>query len=450
MNKPATEQIGILIVDDEKVVRESLFNWFRDEGYLVDMAAEGMEALRKLHEKSFDIVILDIKMPGMDGMELQKRLREIDQNIVIIIMTAYASVDTAVQALKAGAFDYVTKPIDPDDLSHLIRNAIEKRQLVRENLRLKEEIQTLAAMDQIVGESAAMQKVFKLVQTVADTDTTVMIRGESGTGKELVARAIHINSKRRYFPIIPINCGALPDPLVESELFGHERGAFTGAQFRRKGKLELAHGGTVFLDEIGDIGPKTQMDLLRVIETKQFSRLGGNATISADFRLLSATNRDMEAAVKAGTFREDLYYRLNVFTIALPALRERVEDLPPLVNFFIRKFATAMNKPFTGIEPGTIELLQKYPWPGNVRELQNAVERAMVIGSPPLIRSEDFPLGIASANPDPAPYALDDMEKQHIARMLDQCGGNVSQAAQLLQIDRATLYNKIKKYGLRK
>ncbi len=450
MNKPATEQIGILIVDDEKVVRESLFNWFRDEGYLVDIAAEGMEALRKLHEKSFDIVILDIKMPGMDGMELQKRLREIDQNIVIIIMTAYASVDTAVQALKAGAFDYVTKPIDPDDLSHLIRNAIEKRQLVRENLRLKEEIQTLAAMDQIVGESAAMQKVFKLVQTVADTDTTVMIRGESGTGKELVARAIHINSKRRYFPIIPINCGALPDPLVESELFGHERGAFTGAQFRRKGKLELAHGGTVFLDEIGDIGPKTQMDLLRVIETKQFSRLGGNATISADFRLLSATNRDMEAAVKAGTFREDLYYRLNVFTIALPALRERVEDLPPLVNFFIRKFATAMNKPFTGIEPGTIELLQKYPWPGNVRELQNAVERAMVIGSPPLIRSEDFPLGIASANPDPAPYALDDMEKQHIARMLDQCGGNVSQAAQLLQIDRATLYNKIKKYGLRK
>jgi DNA-binding NtrC family response regulator len=450
MNKPATEQIGILIVDDEKVVRESLFNWFRDEGYLVDIAAEGMEALRKLHEKSFDIVILDIKMPGMDGMELQKRLREIDQNIVIIIMTAYASVDTAVQALKAGAFDYVTKPIDPDDLSHLIRNAIEKRQLVRENLRLKEEIQTLAAMDQIVGESAAMQKVFKLVQTVADTDTTVMIRGESGTGKELVARAIHINSKRRYFPIIPINCGALPDPLVESELFGHERGAFTGAQFRRKGKLELAHGGTVFLDEIGDIGPKTQMDLLRVIETRQFSRLGGNATISADFRLLSATNRDMEAAVKAGTFREDLYYRLNVFAIALPALRERVEDLPPLVNFFIRKYATAMNKPFTGIEPGTIELLQKYPWPGNVRELQNAVERAMVIGSPPLIRSEDFPLGIASANPDPAPYALDDVEKQHIARMLDQCGGNVSQAAQLLQIDRATLYNKIKKYGLRK
>ena len=342
------EQVSMLIVDDEQVVRDSLRDWFLQEGFQVETAAEAMEALEKLRDSSFDIALLDIKMPGMDGIELQHRLREIDNQLAIIIMTAYATVDTAVQALKQGAYDYITKPIDPDDLSRLIRNAVTQRQLLRENLRLKEEIQSLISMDQIVGESQQMQEIFKLIQTVAETDVTVMIQGASGTGKELVARAIHVNSRRRYFPLIAINCGAMTDTLVESELFGHERGAFTGAQYRRKGRLELAHKGTIFFDEIGNIGPKTQMDLLRVIETKQFTRLGGNQVVEADFRIISATNKNLEDAVKDGTFREDLYYRLNVFNIQLPSLKERASDIPLLVDHFVHKFATKMNKPFTG------------------------------------------------------------------------------------------------------
>ena len=384
------DRVTVLIVDDEQVVRDSLKAWFAQDGYHVETAAEASEALEKLSDFSFDVALLDIRMPGMDGIELQRRLKEIDNHLVTIIMTAYASVDTAVQALKQGAYDYITKPIDPDDLSRLVRNAVTQRHLVRENLMLKEEIRFLVYMDQMIGESRQMQEIFKLIQTVADMDTTVMIQGASGTGKELVARAIHANSKRKHFPIIAINCGALPDTLVESELFGHERGAFTGAQYRRKGKLELAHKGTAFFDEIGNIGPKTQMDLLRVIETKRFTRLGGNQVVEADFRIISATNSNLEDAVKEGTFREDLYYRLNVFNIQLPSLKERSSDIPLLVDHFLCKFATSMNKPFSGVDPDAMKLLTQYSWPGNVRELQNAVERAMVVGKPPLITIDDF------------------------------------------------------------
>jgi DNA-binding NtrC family response regulator len=449
------DQVSMLIVDDEQVVRDSLMNWFAQEGCLVETASGGMEALEKLRGSSFDVVLLDVKMPGMDGIELQQRLMEIDSQLEIIIMTAYATVDTAVQALKQGAYDYITKPIDPDDLSRLIRNAVTKRRLSRENLRLKEEIQSLISTDQIVGESPQIQEIFKLIQTVADTDITVMLQGASGTGKELVARAIHVNSKRRYFPLIEINCGALTDTLVESELFGHERGAFTGAQYRRKGKLEMAHKGTIFFDEIGNIGPKTQMDLLRVIETKRFTRLGGNQVIEADFRIISATNTSLEDAVKEGTFREDLYYRLNVFNIQLPALKERASDIPLLVNHFVRKFAAAVNRPFTGVDPQAMEVLKQYPWPGNVRELQNAVERAVVVGTPPLLTLDGFPClvgGQAEGQPpcDPEPVLpLSEVERRYIQLALDKTGGNVSLAAQLLEVDRATIYNKIKKYGLR-
>src|SRR5208283_248256 len=357
-----TDQTSMLIVDDEPSVRESLKQWFLPEGYRVETANGAMDALDKLRNSSFDIALLDVKMPGMDGIELQQRLKEIDSQLVIIIMTAYATVDTAVQALKQGAYDYITKPVDPDDLSRLIRNAAVQRSLIRENLSLKEEIQALISVDQIVGESRQTLEILKLIQTVAPTDVTVMIQGASGTGKELVARAIHFNSKRKYFPLITINCGALTDTLVESELFGHERGAFTGAQYRRKGKLEMAHKGAIFFDEIGNIGPKTQMDLLRVIETKRFTRLGGNQVVEADFRIISATNRNLEDAVKEGVFREDLYYRLNVFNIQLPSLKERASDIPLLVNHFVGKFATAMNKPFMGVDPQTMEWLRRQPW----------------------------------------------------------------------------------------
>ena len=440
----------MLIVDDEPSVRESLRHWFLPEGYRVETAAEAMEALEKLRDSSFDIVLLDIKMPGMDGIELQQRMKEIDGQLAVIIMTAYATVDTAVQALKQGAYDYITKPVDPDDLSRLIRNAAAQRRLISENLSLKEEIRSLISVDQIVGESRQMQEVLKLIQTVAQSDVTVMVQGASGTGKELVARAIHFNSKRKYFPLITINCGAMTDTLVESELFGHERGAFTGAQYRRKGRLELAHKGAIFFDEIGNIGPKTQMDLLRVIETKRFTRLGGNQVVEADFRIISATNRNLEDAVKDGSFREDLYYRLNVFNIQLPRLKERATDIPLLVNHFLRKFATAMNKPFTGVDPQTMDLLKRQPWPGNVRELQNAIERAVVVGRPPLITADDFPFAVAWREPSDAGEVLPlaEIEKRHIQFALNKTGGNVSLAAQLLEVDRATVYNKIKKYCL--
>jgi len=445
-----TDQASMLIVDDETSVRESLMHWFLPEGYRVETAAGGTEALDKLRDSSFDVALLDIKMPGMDGIELQQRLREIDGQLAIIIMTAYATVDTAVQALKQGAYDYITKPVDPDDLSRLVRNAIVQRRLLRENLSLKEGIRSLVSVDEIVGESRQVQEILKVVQTVAESDVTVMIQGASGTGKELIARAIHFNSKRRYFPLITINCGAMTDTLVESELFGHERGAFTGAQYRRKGKLELAHKGAIFLDEIGNIGPKTQMDLLRVIETKRFTRLGGNQVVEADFRIISATNRNLEEAVKEGDFREDLYYRLNVFNIQLPSLKERASDIPLLVNHFVRKFGTAMNKPFTGVDPQTMEWLKQQPWPGNIRELQNAIERAVVVGKPPLVTLNDLPCPVdwrrSSAAEEVLPLA--EVEKRHIQFALEKTNGNVTLASQLLEVDRATVYNKIKKYCL--
>ena len=447
-----TEQVSMLIVDDERSVRESLMHWFLPEGYRVETAAEAMEALDKLRDSSFDVVLLDIKMPGMDGIELQQRLKEIDSQMAVIIMTAYATVDTAVQALKQGAYDYITKPVDPDDLSRLIRNAVVQRRLVRENLSLKEGIRSLISVEQIVGESRQIKEILELIQTVAQSDVTVMIQGPSGTGKELVARAIHFNSNRRHFPLIAINCGALTDTLVESELFGHEKGAFTGAQYRRKGKLEMAHKGAIFFDEIGNIGPKTQMDLLRVIETKRFTRLGGNQVVEVDFRIISATNKNLEDAVKDGTFREDLYYRLNVFNIQLPALKERASDIPPLVDHFVRKFAIAMNKPFTGVDPQTMEWLKQQPWPGNVRELQNAIERAVVVGKPPLITLTDLPCPTGWRAPSDSVtdevLPLAEIEKRHIQLALNKTGGNVSLAAQLLEVDRATVYNKVKKYSL--
>jgi len=442
--------IGILVVDDELSVRDSLYHWFKQDGYRVDVAADATEALKKLKEGPWDIILIDIKMPGMDGMELQQRIKEIDKTITVIIMTAYASVDTAVRALKEGAFDYIVKPFDPDELTHLVRNAVHQRRLTAENVQLREKIDELSKLDEIVGESQAMKKVFEMVRTVAQTDSTVLIRGESGTGKELIARAIHANSPRRYFPIIPVNCGALPEGILESELFGHEKGAFTGAQYRRKGKLEMADGGTLFLDEVGDIPPKMQVDLLRVLETKQFTRLGGNQVLKVDFRLIGATNKNLEKLVEDGVFREDLYYRINVFSIYLPPVRERREDIPLLAHHFVKKFALAMNKKITGISPEAMDLLVRYDWPGNVRELENALERAMVVGKGPQIQVQDLPFQLANKMRIPVADSLDAVEKSHIATILDRTGWNITRSAEILGIDRVTLYNKIKKYGLKK
>ena len=444
------ENYRILIVDDEFVVRDSLYNWFRDDGYKVETAENASEALKKIQDKTFDIALLDIKMPGIDGIELQKRINKVASDITVIIITAYASVNTAVQALKEGAFDYITKPFDPDELSHLVKNAIMQRNLKAENNHLKEQIKELSRFEEIIGESTAIQKVFELVETVSNTDSTVMIRGESGTGKELIARAIHSRSNRRFFPIITINCGAMAEGLMESELFGHEKGAFTGAQYRRKGKFEMADGGTMFFDEIGNIGMKMQMELLRVIETKDFSRVGGNETINVDFRIICASNLSLEDAVKDGLFREDLYYRLNVFTINIPPLRERRSDIPLLVRHFIKKYSKIMNKKVLGIESKAMDTLLKYKWPGNVRELENAIERAMVIGKNENITLADLSFQFDNFNSMPESETIADVERMHILKILKSTDWNISRSADILKIDRVTLYNKIKKYQLKK
>jgi DNA-binding NtrC family response regulator len=441
---------SILIIDDEAVVRDSLSKWFREDGFKIGAAENAAAGLRLLQSSAWDIILLDIKMPGMDGIELQQRIMEIDPTATIIFITAHATVESAVQALKRGAFDYVTKPVDPDYLSHLVQNALKQRLLSGENIKLKESITEFFKVDDIIGESPQIQKVYELIQTVSPTDTTVMIRGESGTGKELIARAIHGNSQRRFFPIVTVNCGALSEGVLESELFGHERGAFTGAQYKRKGKLELADGGTLFLDEIGNITMKTQMDLLRVLESKQFTRVGGNDIIKVDFRVICATNKDLEKAITDGTFREDLYYRLNVFTIVVPPLRERKSDIPIIANYFVKKYSQAMGKLIKCISPEAMDILVRYDWHGNVRELENAIERAMVVGSPPAIKSADLPFQLNNNRKTAASGSLALVEKEYITVTLNENHWNISRSAEILGIDRVTLYNKIEKYGLKK
>ncbi len=445
------KKFKILVVDDEKIVRESLFHWFEEEGYEVETAEDALIALKKFDRGKYDLALLDMKMPGMSGLELLSKIKEIDPDCIVILITAFASVPSAIQALKQGAYDYVTKPVDPDELNHLVKNALEQKALKEENYRLKSSFEEMIIPDNLVGESEEMQKIFELISTVAPTDTTVMIRGESGTGKELVAKAIHLNSKRKYFPIVTVNCGALAETLLESELFGHEKGSFTGAHHRRKGKFEMANGGTIFLDEIGSISTKMQIELLRVIETKKFSRVGGNDVISSDFRVIAATNERLEDLVKEGKFREDLFYRLNVFTLVIPPLRERKKDIPVLANYFLNKFSTAMNKGIKSISNEAMNFLVEYNWYGNVRELENAIERAVVVGKGSQIQISDLPFG--SQNTEVAEkqnLSLAEIEKEYIEKTLIKNDWNISRSAEILGIDRVTLYNKIGKYGLKK
>lgn len=443
------EAISILVVDDEPIVRESLGSWFRQDGFSVDLAQSGREALEKLTAGLWDIFLIDIKMPQMDGLELQRKIKEINPEATIIIMTAYASVETAVEAMKQGAYDYIIKPFDPENLELLIRNALERKQLVKENVQLKQKIDEMCRFNEIIGKSEPIQRVMEQVNLVSQSNTTVLLRGASGTGKELIARAIHANSPRRYMPIVVVNCGALSEGILESELFGHEKGAFTGAQYRRKGKLEMADGGTLFLDEIGDISLKTQVDLLRVLEERKISRVGGNTQIPVDFRLVAATNRNLEAFVAEGRFREDLYYRLNVFSITLPPLHERQEDIPPIAEHFLQKFSQNMNKPVVEFSKEAMAMLVAYEWPGNIRELQNAIERAVLICKTKKIQCEDLPFHTTKIEETQTSKALSAVEREHIKRVLDATDGNISQAARLLEIDRVTLYNKMKKFDLK-
>ena len=436
---------NLLVVDDELIVRDSLDKWFCEEGYDVSVADSAHEALAKMAAKRFDLALVDIKMPGTDGVELQRRMHEIDPDMLVIIMTGYASVETAVAALKNGAYDYVSKPFDPDDIAHTIHNALSHKQAQQENARLRETVASVVRPQEIVGQSAPMVRVFEAIQTVGPTDATVLITGESGTGKELCARAIHAASPRHYNPLVVIHCGALTETLLESELFGHEKGAFTGAQYRKKGSFEVADGGSVFLDEIGDISLKTQTDLLRVLQEREITRVGSTHPIHVDFRCIAATNKDINKLVEEGSFRPDLFYRLNVFQIQLPSLRERKGDIPVLVEHFIRKFSASMNKKITRVAPAAMALLDHYQWPGNVRELENDIERAMVVAQEPQIREEDFALRLPVA--EHVSRTLEDMEREHILAVLQECKGNQTLAAEVLDIDRVTLHNKLKKYG---
>ena len=438
----------ILIVDDELVVRDSLARWFESEDFEVVAAPSAHEALECVARQRFDLALVDIKMPGVDGIELQQRLHEADAELPVVIMTGYASVETAVKALKNGAYDYITKPFDPDELVHLVKNAVSHRAASKEVAKLKENLSQIFPETQLIGQSAGMRRVIEMVETVAGSDATVLITGESGTGKEIVARAIHAGSPRRFNPMVSIHCGALTESLLESELFGYEKGAFTGAQTRKKGKFEVADGGTVFLDEISDITLRVQTDLLRVLQEKEIVRVGDTMPVKVDFRVVAATNKRLERLVEQGTFRPDLYYRLNVFNIDIPPLRERREDIPILAKHFIEKFASAMNRTAPRLAPRTLELLLGYHWPGNVRELENAIERSLLISRESDLPPEAFPFQVNPTRPVFG-QRLEDIERVHIEKILNETNWNLSRSARLLDIDRTTLYNKIKRYGLK-
>ena len=440
-------KISILIVDDEESVRDSLLSWFTEDGFRVECAENAKKALSMLESDQFDIILADIKMPGMDGLEMLRRIKSLKSDSIVIVMTAFATVDTAVKALKDGAFDYVTKPFDPDDLTHLIRNATKQISLTNENETLKKKIISLENVEDLIGKSDAMKQVLREIESVAQTNSSVIITGESGTGKELVARAIHANSPRKFFPFVGVHCGALTESLLESELFGHEKGAFTGAMYNRKGRFEMADNGSIFLDEIATISNKMQVELLRVLETKSFIRVGGNKEITSDFRVICATNRDLKNMVEKGTFREDLFYRLNVVNIHIPPLRNRSEDIPLLVDYFIKKYCTSMNRQLITIDHGALKRLQEFIFPGNIRELENMIERAIVVGNGKKITTNDLPLEktIVSSSAE----SLDDFEKIYILQILNKYSWNISRAANALKVDRVTLYNKIKKYDLK-
>ncbi len=440
----------ILIVDDEEAMRESLSAWLIKEGYSTITADSGARALSFLAEGEYDLLLVDMKMPGMDGLELLHRVREEHPQVLVIMITAYGSIENAVEAMKNGASDYLLKPFDPEQLIMVIEKVLKHRAVVEENLWLRERLaeREERVFEDLVSSSPAMLEIFNLIEDVAASDAPVLISGETGTGKELVARAVHSRSQRAFGPFVTINCGAQTETLLESELFGHERGAFTGAVKTRRGRLEMADGGTLFLDEIGEIPLKMQVDLLRVLEEKRFHRVGGSNPVQSDFRLICATNRDLSALIRAGQFRQDFYYRINVISLRIPPLRERKEDIPILTEFFRSAFVRETGKAIEGFTPDAIQTLSVYDWPGNVRELKNVIERAVVISKSPRISGRELTFLQADERAESRPVTLEEMEKMHIQKILDRLDWNITQGAKTLAIDRGTLLRKIKRYGL--
>jgi DNA-binding NtrC family response regulator len=443
-------QTSILIVDDELVLRESLAAWLERDGHQVETAASGEEGLARLMEKQFDIMLVDIKMGGMSGLEVLRRVKESDPDVAIVMITAFGSISTAIEAMKDGAQDYLLKPFDPNELGLLVEKIVSHQAQKRENLFLREDYKERTRFESMIGQSPSMQRVFEMIQDVAPATTTVMITGETGTGKGLAAKAIHTNSPRSEGPFVVVNCGAIPEHLMESELFGHQKGAFTDAKETKKGRLDLAHGGTLFLDEIGEISMRMQIDLLRVLEDHIFYRVGGTQPIETDFRVIAATHRDLDQAILDETFREDLYYRLNVISFKMPSLRERKEDIPLLADHFMHRFAQEANKTITGIERDALDEMMLHEWPGNVRELENAIERAVVIGKDRKIRPQDLPFFNTETQVCFPESTLKEVERIHVLNILETHQWNIARCAKILGVDRSTLYAKIKRYNFQK
>jgi len=439
----------IMVVDDERIIRESFFHWFQKSGHTVSTAASGEDALKQLEKTPFDLLFVDIKMPGMDGIELLSAVKEIYPETMVVIITAYGSIESAVEAMKFGATDYLLKPFKPDQLTLVMEKVIQQQKKQSEFNYLKGRLEKITRFDNIIGQSPPMQAIFEMIIEVANTDASVLLAGETGTGKELVAKAIHAKSARANLPFIAINCGAIPDTLLESELFGHQKGAFTGAIHERKGFLEVVGGGTLFMDEIGEVSPKMQVNLLRVLEEKKIVRVGSRQPVAVDFRLISATSRDLETAIGANAFREDFYYRINVIRMEIPPLRERREDIRLLAGHFLKKFCHETTKRVDRIAPGALSILEAYDWPGNVRELENAIERAMVLSKKRVLDAADFAFLQPQQTVAPDIRSLREMEIHHIGNILDQCRWNITRAAKVLEINRVTLHKKIKRYGLK-
>ena len=443
----------ILVVDDEPAQRELVGGFLRKHGFDVVEAGGGSEAVARFKQEAFDLVLTDQRMPDLSGLEVLEAVRSTSPETAVVIMTAYGTIGTAVSAVKAGAADYLTKPLNLDDLLHRVHRVRERQRLVAENRELREALAERHRVEGIIGDSGRMQEVLSLVRRVAPSDATVLIRGESGTGKELIARALHYASPRAAGPLVKVNCAALTESLLEAELFGHEKGAFTGAVASRKGRFELADGGSIFLDEIGDLPPHLQVKLLRVLQEREFERVGSSRPIKVDVRLLAATHRNLEALVREGRFREDLYYRINVVTIVLPPLRERREDLPPLIEHFLRAFAGKNGKTVRGLTREAREALLRYDYPGNIRELENLMERAVVLTRDDVIGVEDLPLTLETPAPGAGEgagliAAVEGLERRMIRDALAKADGTQTRAAELLGISERVLRYKLKKYGL--